>query len=269
MEEQIESCLDTDFEKKLFLASIAYLENENDPLRVNSFAYSLRELIRNVFERRAPEDKVKSCSWFKKETDNGKPSRKQRYIYCIQGGLSQKFVKDDLEMDILEPWKEIKKTIDSLSKFTHINDKTFDISSEECEKLSEEALSIFLLIFHIINDTRVELHYALASHIDNELMGTFVSNSMSDIDILSNQSYVENSEVTEYELIDINNLELTFKGEGNAYVSQNYGKGEDACEINADYPFEFTGSSAVAKPYDVSIPAECISIDVSSWFGDE
>lgn len=269
MEEQIESYLTTDFEKKLFSASVAYLENNDDPLRINSFAYSLRELIRNIFERRAPEDKVKSCSWFKKETENGKPSRKQRYIYCVQGGLDHKFVKEELSMDILEPWKEIKETIDSLSKFTHVNDSTFDITDAECEKLSEEALGILLSIFNMVEETRSELHSELSSHIDSELMSTFVSNSMPDIDVLSHSSYVEHSEVTDYELLDIDNRELTFRGEGNAHVSQNDGKGEDACEINEEYPFEFTGSSSVAKPYDLSIPPECISIDVSSWFGDE
>ncbi|MFT5814363.1 MAG: hypothetical protein ACI9VT_002124 [Psychroserpens sp.] len=67
MEEQIESYLTTVFEKKIFSASVAYLENKNDPLRINSFAYSLRELIRNIFERRAPEDHIKNCSWFKGE----------------------------------------------------------------------------------------------------------------------------------------------------------------------------------------------------------
>lgn len=269
MEEQIKSYLVTDFEKRLFSASIAYLENTDDPLRINSFAYSLRELIRNVFERLAPEEKVNSCSWFKKETDNGKPSRKQRYIYCVQGGLNHKFVSDELGMDVLEPWKEIKETIDSLSKFTHVNEATFDITDDECQSLSDEALSILLSIFNMIEDTRNELHSELASHIDSELMSTFISNSMPDIDILSHQSYVEHSEVTDYELTDIDDLEVKFKGEGIAHVSQNYGKGDDACEINEEYPFEFTGCSSVAKPYDLSIPPESISIDVSSWFGEE
>lgn len=268
MEEQIESYLTTDFEKKLFSASVAYLANTDDPLRINSFAYSLRELIRNIFEARAPEEKVTSCSWFKKETDNGKPSRKQRYIYCVQGGLSHKFVKEDLGMDVLEPWKEIKETIDSLSKFTHVNDSTFDITDAECDKLSKEALGILLSIFDMVESTRSELHSELSSHIDTELMSTFISNSMPDIDILSHQSYVEHSEVTDYELVHIDNLELTFRGEGNAHVSQNYGKGDDACEINEEYPFTFTGSSSVTKPYDLSIPPDSISIDTSSWFGE-
>ena len=269
MKEEIESYLETEFERKLFSASTTYLENDSDPLRINSFAYSLRELIRNVFERRAPEEKVKSCTWFKKETDNGKPSRKQRYIYSVQGGLSHNYVKDDLGMDVLEQWKEIKKIIDSLSKFTHVDDETFDIPHKDCQKLAEEILRTLLSIFNMIKDVRTELHYELASHIDNELMSTFVSNGMPDIDILSNQSYVEHSEVTEYEVVGIDDRKLTFKGKGEAQVSQNYGKGDDACEFNEEYPFEFTGSSTVVKPYELSIPPECISIDVDSWFGDE
>jgi hypothetical protein len=100
-------------------------------------------------------------------------------------------------------------------------------------------------------------------------MSTFISNSMSDIDILSYSSFVEHCEVTDYELVDIDNIELNFKGKGNAHVSQNYGKGENACEIKEEYPFEFTGSSSVINPYNLSIPPECISIDVSSWSGDE
>ena len=172
-------------------------------------------------------------------------------------------------MDVFGPWKEIKETIDSLSKFTHVNETTFDITDEKCQSLSEEALGILLSIFNMIEDTRNELHCELASHIDSELMSTFISNSMPDIDILSHQSYVEHSEVTDYELTDIDNFEVIFKGEGIAHVSQNYGKGDDACEINEEYPFEFTGSSSVTKPYDLSIPPESISIDVSSWFGEE
>jgi hypothetical protein len=265
MEEKIKPYLATEFEKRLFSASVAYLCNKGDPLRINSFAYSLRELIRNVFERRAPEEKVKLCVWYKKETDNGKPSRKQRYIYSVQGGLSHKFVEEELGIDVLEPWKEIKETIDSLSKFTHVNDATFKVSDEECERLSDEALNILLSIFIMIEEARSQLHYELASHIDNELMSTFVSNSMPDIDILSHQSCVEHSEVTEHEIIYIDNIEIAFKGRGDAQVTQNYGKGDDACEINAEYPFEFTGSSPVMKPYELSIPPECISINTSSW----
>ncbi len=269
MKIQIKSHLKTEFEERLFLSSLAYLENQNDPLRLNSFAYSLRELIRNVFELRAPEEKIKSCAWFRLETENGKPSRKQRYIFIVQGGLEHSFVRNELGIDILEPWKEIKSTIDSLSKYTHINESTFDVDDDECRKLSDEALNQLLSIFEMMEETRGEIHYRLSNHIDNELISTFVSNSMPDIDALSNNSYVEHSEVTDYQLLDIDHSQLSFEGEGIAHVSQNYGKGMDWCEIREEYPFTFTGTSNVNKPYDLSIPADGIVIDVREWFGEE
>lgn len=267
MKEKILEYLRTDFEKQLFAASIAYLTNENDPLRLNSFAYSLRELIRNIFAARAPDEKVKACSWFKPEIENGAPTRQQRYIYCIQGGLSHSFVLKELEIDILQPWKDIKTAIDSLSKFTHVTEQTFNIENEECERLSNEALSSLLYIFDLMSDTKTELIYELTGHISSELMMTFVSNSMSDIDILSNNSHVEYSEITEREIIDIDHKNITFQGEGIAYVSLNYGKGEDACELNDDFPFVFKGSSRTDNPYELSISPDDISIDINSWYG--
>ncbi|MEE9336840.1 MAG: hypothetical protein V3U87_02060 [Methylococcaceae bacterium] len=262
----IEQYLNTGFEEKLFSASVAYLQNTSDPLRANSFCYSLRELIRHVFERRAPNDEIIKCSWFKPETDNGLPSRRQKYTYCVQGGLEPTFVENELKLDVLEPWKSIKGSIDTLSKYTHVGKDTFDISDIKVSAIAKEALESLLTIFHMINDTKVELHHSLSSHIDNELLNTFVMNSMSDIDCLSQSSYVEQSEVHEYSLSEIDYEKLLFEGNGTAYVSLNYGKKDDACEINTDFPFKFQGHSHINKPYDLSISAEDIDIDIRSWY---
>ncbi len=264
--DNIKQYLDTDFEKELFSASVAYLQNMSDPLRANSFCYSLRELFRHVFERRAPNDEIIKCSWFKPETNNGSPSRRQKYIYCVQGGLEPTFVETELNIDVLEPWKKIKDSIDTLSKYTHVGKDTFDISDIKVSLISKKALESLLTIFYMINDAQVELHLSLSSHIDNELLNTFVMNSMSDIDVLSQSSYVEQSEVFEYLLSKIDSEKLFFDGNGTAYVSLNYGKRDDACEINTEFPFKFQGYSQIDKPYDLSIPAEDIDIDISSWY---
>lgn len=269
MEAKILKYLETEFEKGLFLASINYLKNHNDPLRFNSFSYSLRELVRNIFAARAPDELLKCCSWFKIETDNGMPTRQQRYIYCIQGGLSHSFVRSELDMEILSFWKDIKDSIDTLSKYTHVTEGTFGIPQEQCDKLSAEALSSLLDIFDLMSDAKTELIFKLEKRINQELMSTFVSNAMSDIDILSHSSYVEHAEVTESEIVYIDNAHIKFQGEGTAYVSLNYGKGDDACELNDEYPFTFSGASLVNSPYQLTISPDDISIDVSSWFGED
>ncbi len=52
------------FETDFLDASVAYMQNSKDKLAFNSFAYSMRELIRNILERLAPDANIKRCSWY-------------------------------------------------------------------------------------------------------------------------------------------------------------------------------------------------------------
>ncbi|MEH6592657.1 MAG: hypothetical protein V7746_20490 [Halioglobus sp.] len=269
MQEKIQKFLETEFERELFTASIGYLENDRDPLRFNSFAYSLRELIRNIFSRKAPDDVVKSCTWYKNETENDKPSRRQRYLYCVQGGLTNEFVHTELALDVLEPWKEIKGAIDALSKFTHVSKGTFNLAEADYSPLVYEALSKLLVIFDMVDSTRFEIYRALESHIDRVIVDTLLSNTFSEIDLLSNNSFVEYSEVIDLELADIDSKIISFSGTGLVQISQNYSKHDDHVELVEDYPFQFKGHSPVEEPYRISISPQDVEIDTSSWYGEE
>ncbi|WP_299881377.1 hypothetical protein [uncultured Cocleimonas sp.] len=262
---EIEEYLEADFEKKLFKASVKYLENKDDLLRLNSFCYSLRELFRHVFLRLAPDNSVKKCSWYAKETDNNQPTRKQRFLFSVQGGLTPEFVLNDLQIDVAEYWRDIRDSINTLSKYTHVGENTFDISGSVVDSIAEEALSSLLSIFHITHDTRVDLHSSLTNHIDKALIKTLLLKSFSEIDTLSSYSYIESCEVNDWTLSDIDEDTLAFDGEATVYVSLNYGKGEDHCELNEEFPFTFSGYSKTDKPYDLSIPFDEIDIDTESW----
>ncbi|WP_414863271.1 hypothetical protein [Pseudomonas chlororaphis] len=41
------------------------LEDKQNKLRFNNFAYAMRELARHVLKRLAPDDKVLKCAWYK------------------------------------------------------------------------------------------------------------------------------------------------------------------------------------------------------------
>lgn len=263
---ELENYLDNAFEKKLFLASVNYLSNNTDPLRANSFCYSIREVFRHVFDRVAPNKNILKCSWFKVETSSGLPSRRQKYIYAVQGGLTPEFVEKELGVDVLDSWKPIRDSIDTLSKYTHVGHKTFDINDADVDKIASEALDSLRTIFYITSDTRNELHRSLEGHLGSELMNTFFMNSMEDIDILSQGSYVEQCNIDNYSISDIDDYQLVFEGDGTVDVSLNYGKRDDACEINTNFPFSFEGSSHVSKPFDVTIDANDVAIDTRSWY---
>lgn len=80
------------FERPLLDAAIANLDAPG-PLCFNNFSYALRELLRHVLHRLAPDEQVRACSWFKAdESAKSGITRAQRATYAIQGGLSDTFV---------------------------------------------------------------------------------------------------------------------------------------------------------------------------------
>lgn len=122
LREIIESRLVDGFEKELYQAALCNLDDVNNRLRFNNFAYAMRELVRHVLNRLAPDMEVLDCCWYKNEMDreNG-ITRIQRVNYAVQGGLSNEYVMDVLGLDIQQIRKSLKKSHDNLSKHTHIN----------------------------------------------------------------------------------------------------------------------------------------------------
>ena len=59
------------FEQELFLAAIANVDDTSNKLRLNNFAYSMRELIRVVLERLAPDEEVVNAPWFEPNDKKG------------------------------------------------------------------------------------------------------------------------------------------------------------------------------------------------------
>ena len=270
---KIENYLESSFETSLFRASLENLTNKDNPLRFNNFSCSMRELYRHVLERLSPDDQVKKCDWFKPVFDENrkprKPTRRQKIIYAIRGGLNDEYTKDKLKIVIDELLSEILESYDLLSKYTHVNKNTFNISDEEVNEFSFNVLDYLLKIFSLISETRHTIFSQLHQHVSNELIRKIISETRSEIDILSQDSYIEGVEIYEFEVLSIDSENICFTGNGNISASLNYGKGDDATEIVDDFDFDFQCFSSVHSPTAILISSESISIDNSNWFEDE
>ena len=90
----ISKYLENNFEKRLFEATIQNFQYRQSPLRLNNFAYSMRELFRHILGRLAPTEKVLRCSWYINETN--KPNgitRAQRVIYSVKNKGTDTFLR--------------------------------------------------------------------------------------------------------------------------------------------------------------------------------
>lgn len=274
--ESIKEILSDGFETNLYNASIFNLNDKKNKLRYNNFAYSIRELSRHLLHRLAPDENVMLCAWFKVDTDNGKPSRRQRVKYAIQGGISDEILSNlGFDVEILEEEiASIIDTINSLSKYTHLNPKTFDMSDEDINESSSVVLSKFEFFASSIKMYRNRLIEFLDGKIDEVMMNTIIYNFFQNVDMLAPHHTPEYCEVSNYSISEINESEIVVYVEGNVEFVLHYGSRQerregDGLDLNQSFPF----NTKISYPIDKDFPSDNYNIeeydvDTESWYGE-
>jgi len=273
---EVKHILDSEFERSLLDAALHNLKDTENKLRYNNFAYSVRELSRHFLHRLSPEVNVLACNWFEPITDNGKPSRTQRIKYAIQGGINDEnlnalgFDIEELNDDI----KALKKTIDSLSIYTHINPDVFGFKEEDIKRMSEEVLNNFKVFANRIKDSREDFKHALEGKIEEQMIDAVISNHYENVDSLAPHRSLEYSELTEYHIIDINESSIVVEVFGNIHFTLEYGSKKerregDGLDIQEDFPFQTKihykiGSKFPSKNFEI----EEFGVDTSEWYED-
>ena len=240
----IHSLIETDFERSLADAAFSQLEDNDNKLRLNNFAYSLRELSRHILHRLAPDDMVKSTCWFK-PTDKKNPdaiTRSQRMKYAIQRGLSDEFLYAALKLNFEEQINVLKNSIDTLSKYTHINEKSFDCPESEVDKISKEVIEAFTEFAKGINECRSAIVDALEDSINEELVSKLFGEVINDIDWLASHYEIEDYTISSIKLEYFSNDFCEFEVVGSVTARLQYGSDGDmkrghGYETWESYPF--------------------------------
>ena len=225
LENAILTHLASGFEQDLFKAAIANVDDEKNQLRLNNFAYSMRELIRTVLERLAPDEDVINAPWFKPNDKQHpeKVTRSQRIKYAIQGWLSDEYVKRQLDVEHDSSDKDLRDSIDILSKYTHVAPKTFYVKSQEIKEMALDVLDQVQLFLSTIDVVRVQVRNAVAESIDEEMIEEFYINTQNDLDILSTHYEVESYILTSIETISQDDEEVVLRVHGQINVRHQYG----------------------------------------------
>ncbi|MCK9292027.1 MAG: hypothetical protein WCR58_09990 [Bacteroidales bacterium] len=273
--QQIEKILKTDFEKQLFEASLKNLKDKNNVLRYHNFCYSIRELSRHFLNSLSPEEFILNCPWFVVETDNGKPTRSHKIKYAIQGGLSDGLL-EDLEFDIEElkdVIKEMKSTIDSLSKYTHINPENFVLKEEQIQLKGKEVLETFGKFVNTIIDYRKSLQSFLDGKIEENMLNAIIYNSYENIDCLAPHYSLEYGEVSEYHIAEITDKKIIVNVFGYLNVILEYGSrkeraNDDGLDISQSFPFETQIRYEISDKFPSDdYEVDEFDVDTSEWYG--
>ncbi|MBG3130249.1 hypothetical protein I4674_10640 [Proteus mirabilis] len=256
----------TNFEKELFIGSLRNYCSHGNPLRFHNFAFSMRELVLSIIERRAPNDKVKATSWYQVESDNFEVTRRQKLKFCAQGFLSDDFFDEysleDLNLTISEYLGKFR----FFNKYTHINEKSF----KPCpKKFFEDMKNIIQLSKNVIDElSSIEelVISAVESNLEPTVFEAVVNNFPDDLSILAENVIIEQTSPEELNISTINDRFISIYVDGTVYVSQEYGGSEDFTSLPSNYPFSIEIYVSVNNPNDITVDVNNINVDTSSWY---
>ncbi len=262
--------LETSFEKDLFEAALKNLEDGKNKLRLNNFAYAVRELTRHYLKRLAPDVEVLNAPWFK-PNDPQKPksiTREQRIKYAIQGYLSDDFRENVLKIDLNEVSKNLRTSIDDLSKYTHIEPETFDVISTTVTDVSYNIMEDTLRFFKTINEAQLRVGDAVVACIDEEMVSQFYYETHDEIDILATHHEVLGYMITELTQLAKDDKTITMKAVGFVNVRLQYGsdgdmRRGDGYETKIKLPFSST-FVANYKNHEGNIHIESAKVNVDN-----
>lgn len=268
----ISSILLDGFEVELLDSAFINLLTPN-PLRLNNFAYALRELTRHMLHRLAPNEELEKCSWFKPDnTSSNGITRKQRIKFCIQGGLSDFYVEKKLQIDEIDiVATDLVQTISQLSNYTHINRATFNTDEAEVEKVAIECLETTLAFVNKIYELRELVAEKLFGDVSDKLMNRINSESVVELMEISTHQFVEDIVPETISNISINSSSLEMKVVGTIHAQLIYGSASDrrkgdGAEIPVSFPVKSKMEVLFKQPLGSEIILHSFAVDISSWY---
>lgn len=265
---RIQAYLDADFEKELFKAAVVNLNDISNVLRVNNFAFAMRELIGRVLSRMAPDTEIDKCSWFQPDSSSKTGiTRAHRIRYAIHKGFASEYVLDHFGIDVERTVKCLVSQIDELSCHTHVNEKTFGIKDTE-NIIALEVLSSVSSFLEKIEECEDSVSTAVADEVSRTVVDEIMSETMSAIDILATHYYLGSVDVGDYKieicpdrlLVAVNGVvEVTLQWGSNSDV-----RNDNGAEMEVSFPFSASIAAPLDNLNDFTLDGD-VRIDTSAW----
>ncbi len=270
--EKLKPRLRSAFQQQLLAASLQSAAHLGNPLRLNNFSASFRELFRHVFLALAPDQQVESCRWFKPDpTAQGKPTRAQKASFVIHGGLDPTYVQDELGIDVEQERAALLQTINRLSKFTHVNEPSFGSPADVVERQVLQACRALTSFLDCADEARKLLCERVEDRIHDDVVSEAISETILSVDEIASHHSVEHVEVEEIHVTAIDHEAIEFTAYGCLEVELQWGSNSDVrrgdgAVMTDSYPLTCKFVSKVSDPEDIEVVEDSLCVDTSSWW---
>lgn len=259
-----------DFSRATITGAQHALADAANPLRLNFFSTAMRILFEHMMGTLAPIDHVAQSEWFVPEREDKIPTRWQRIVFAIQGGLSDDFVKNTLEINIAPIRKKLIKAVDNLSKHVHGREDTIIEKRDEQDVAASgaiEALGKFLDTYHACRTTILD---AIQQELDNAAVNALLTDTIQEVDELATHHSVEEVYVDNTSVRSIGAHFITYRATGTIAIGLQWGSNSDVrrgdgAELDLSFPFYCDIQVSLDDPLNMAFSETDYAVDVSSW----
>ncbi|WP_137392504.1 hypothetical protein [Rhodoligotrophos defluvii] len=231
-----------DFSRTVLQGALRVADDDKNPIRGNLFASAIRELLTHMLHELAPENEVKQCSWFNVETDDGRPTRAQRQRYVIQGGLSDRYVKDALQLDADDLRRQLGDSVKALHKATHLRPGSVVGDDRTVDALAQDALGSLVALLDAIDHCRLEMMMAVTEAVVDEATDEVLRETIQTIDELATHHSIEEIYVDDVKTVRIDAHFVWYRATGTIGAELQWGSNSDlrrgdGATLNHSFPF--------------------------------
>jgi hypothetical protein len=256
-------------QRQLLHGALLVLSDRDNPVRAHLFAAALRELFGLTLETLAPDEEIKSCEWYEQAENTSGPTRRQRAIYAMRGGLPDDYLREELDIDPSALHADIGKAFSELNKRTHVRPDTQLRKTDEIEAFADEQVAALLGVFEEMDRLRGRLARAIEVSLQDEAIEGLMRETIGSLDEISGHYSIESVDVSNTKVVGIDANFVRYHVSGTVDVQLNWGSRSDGASMEISFPFECESAAPVDDPKDFDGEMTLPSVDTSSWFGND
>jgi predicted pPIWI-associating nuclease len=259
--------------RTILVGAFASLADLKNPLRFTNTGNALRELLRELLAEIAPDDRVKTCKWFRPDPSHNGITRRHRTMFAVYSYLDPTTFPASFVTEVDDLASEIVRNVEKLSAFTHVTKGILSKTEVEASTIFDNTVSLFLRLFESIESAREHVRDALESALALDLAILFTSEFFDDLDALSTHTRPQDAEDIRVQVTNIGDKTVEFSGTGTVLCDLQYGsdgdcRRGDGLEWTDSFPFAFTGHAETAEPHKPIVESSDIHIDTNKYDDD-
>lgn len=260
-----------DFSRTVLQGALRVANDDGNPIRGNLFAAAIREVLGHMLHELAPDNEVTQCSWFRSETDDGRPTRARRQRYVIQGGLSDRYVEETLHLDVDALRRQLRDSVNALNKATHLRPGTVVGETDAVETLAKEALGSLAALVEAVDHCRTEIMLAVTEAVVDEAMDEVLRETIQTIDELATHHSIEEIYVDEVTTVKIDAHFVWFRATGTIGAELQWGSGSDlrrgdGATLDHSFPFACDVPAPVDDPERFEASMIDLRVSDGGWY---